>query len=93
METNNAGRSAYEIGFDDHAEGKTLDQNPFWNGEFTKFGNRKIGEESPAREWQNGWEARQQSTQPRVASKEEIQAAANVDISRFRRKSNKHYGR
>jgi len=93
METGNSGRSPYEIGFDDHADGKTLDQNPFWNGEFTKLGNRKIGEEGDAREWQNGWEARQQKVNPRIASKEEIAEAAKVDISRFRRKSNRHYGR
>jgi hypothetical protein len=85
METGNAGRSPYEIGFDDHAAGKTLDQNPFWNGELTKLGSRKFSEE--AIEWENGFRSRM----VRAVSAKEVADAAKVDVSRFRRKSNRHY--
>ena len=91
METQNAGRMPYEIGFDDHASGKTLDHNPYWNGERTKLGARKIGEEGPAAEWQQGWEAREAHVNPRISTKKEIDEAAKYDVSRFRRKSNRYY--
>lgn len=91
MEVGNAGRTPYEIGFDDHHDGKTLDQNPFWNGEFTKLGNRKIGEEGPAREWNNGWEARQAKVNPRIATAKDEADWQKINPSRFKRKSNRYY--
>jgi hypothetical protein len=86
METSNAGRTPYEVGFDDHADGKTRDQNPYWNGERTKLGAPKLSED--ALEWERGWAAR-----PRPTTQKERDEAAKVDVSRFRRKSNRHYGR
>lgn len=86
METGNAGRTPYEIGFDDNADGKMLDQNPFWNGEFTKFGNRRLSEEGI--EWENGFRSR---IPPRKCTDKEIREAAKVDVTRFRRKSNRYY--
>lgn len=85
MEKNNSGRHPYEIGFDDNAAGKTENDNPFYNGELTKLGAKKLNED--AVEWLNGFNSRK----VRYASKEEIQAANSVDVSRFRRKSNRYY--
>jgi hypothetical protein len=89
METGNAGRTPFEVGFDDHADGKTVDSNPYWNGERTKLGAPKLSED--AREWQNGFEARAIQSRGRACSDAEIRAAASVDVTRFRRKSNRHY--
>ena len=85
METGNAGRSPYEIGFDDHADGKTENDNPFWNGERTKLGARRLNED--ARAWLDGFNSRK----TRIASEAEMRAAATVDVTRFRRKNNRHY--
>ena len=75
---------SFEAGKRAALEGKSLQDNPHTCG-FTKLGNMKLTEEGI--EWENGF----RSATKRIASKEEIQAAANVDISRFRRKSNRYY--
>lgn len=85
MEVGNAGRSPYEVGFDDNHDGKTINDNPYWNGEFTKLGARRLSDD--AREWENGFNARNS----RVATEKEMRDAAKLDISRFRRKSNNYY--
>lgn len=85
MEVGNTGRSPYEVGFDDHHDGKTITDNPYWNGEFTKLGARRLSDD--ARDWENGFNSRNL----RIVSQKEINAAAKVDISRFRRKANNYY--
>jgi hypothetical protein len=85
METGNAGRHPYEIGFDAHHDGKTENDNPFWDGKRTKLGNPVLGED--AVDWLAGFNSRKS----RVASEIEMRAAASVDVSRFRRKSNRSY--
>lgn len=79
--------SAFEAGKQAFISGKTEQDNPYLTGEFTKLGSAKMTEEG--HDWLNGF----CSMIKRVASKEEIQAASNVDITRFRRKSNRYYGR
>jgi hypothetical protein len=79
--------SPFEAGKIAQLSGKTQNDNPYLTGEFTKLGNPKMTEEG--HEWINGFN----SVIVRKCSKEEILAADKVDISRFKRKSNRYYGR
>lgn len=85
MEVGNAGRSPYEVGFDDNAAGKSLNDNPYWNGEFTKLGSRRLSDD--AREWENGFNSR---IVRKVTAKDEA-AWQSINPSRFKRKSNRYY--
>jgi hypothetical protein len=75
-----AGRQAY------HA-GKKETDNPHIIGK-TKLGNLKLSDEG--HDWLAGYT---NAKPPRIASKAEVDAAVSVDVRRFRRKSNRYYGR
>jgi hypothetical protein len=77
-------KMSFEAGKQAALNGKSLSDNPHTCG-FTKLGSVKLTEEGI--EWQNGFN----STVCRVASQKETQAARSVDVSRFKRKSNRHY--
>lgn len=72
-----AGKVAY------HA-GKTENDNPYICGT-TKLGNPKMTEEG------YDWLAGFNSCKARKATEAEVATAATVDVSRFRRKSNRYY--
>ena len=74
----------FEAGRIAKLEGKADTANPFIIG-YTKLGSPKLSEEGV--EWQSGF-----ASVGRVASKAEMNEAAKVDVSRFRRKSNRSYG-
>ena len=76
---------SYEAGKQAALNNKTLSDNPHTNG-FTKLGNVRLTEAGIE------WETSFKDTMPaHVASKAEIQASKSVDISHFKRKSNKYY--
>lgn len=75
--------SPFEAGKIAKASGKSSDENPYIVG-YTKLGAPKLSEEG--HDWQAGF-----ASVGRVASKEEVEAARSVEVSRFRRKSNRYY--
>ena len=77
---------AFEAGIEACKSGKTENDNPFIIGK-TKLGNNKLSEDGI--EWLNGFV----SAIKRVATQKEMQVAAQYDVSRFRRKSNRYYGK
>jgi hypothetical protein len=78
--------SAFEAGRKAYHSGKSVHDNPHIVGK-TKLGSPKFsGEEG--HEWLAGYN---DAKPARVAYKREIDAAASVDVKRFRRKSNRHY--
>lgn len=79
--------SPFEEGQAAFAAGKTEQDNPYICGQ-TKLGNTKFAE--GGQDWLAGWIA---AKPVRKAGKAEIEAAARVDVSRFRRKSNRYYGK
>lgn len=74
---------SYEAGKQAALEGKTLADNPHTNG-FTKLGSVKLTEEG--HEWARGF-----GDVPRKVTKKEIADSRKMDISRFKRKSNRYY--
>lgn len=76
---------SFEAGRKAKLEGKVASDNPFIIG-FTKLGSPKLSEEGIA--WELGF-----NSIGRVASAKEMNEAAKVDVSKFRRKSNRYYGR
>lgn len=75
---------SFEAGRKAKLEGKQASDNPFIVG-YTKLGSPKLSDEGVA--WEQGF-----ASIGRVASKAEMNEAAKVDVSRFRRKSNRSYG-
>lgn len=75
--------AAFEAGRQAKLSGKARSDNPHITG-YTKLGAAKLSEEGIA--WEQGF-----NSIGRVASDAEMQAARKVDVSRFRRKSNRHY--
>jgi hypothetical protein len=75
--------STFQAGVEAKKSGKTENDNPYIIGK-TKLGANRLSEEGI--EWQSGF-----NSVGRVASKEEMNAARLVDVSRFRRKSNRYY--
>lgn len=76
--------SPFQSGKQAKIEGKTLQDNPHIIG-FTKLGSPKLSDEGI--EWEQGF-----SSVGRIAGKAEVQSASQVNVSRFRRKSNRYYG-
>jgi len=76
---------AYKDGMKAAKEGKQASDNPYICGT-TKLGSIKFSEGGI--DWDNGFRSMQPA---RKASEKEIQAAASVDVSRFRKKSNRFY--
>lgn len=76
---------AFQAGMNAAKEGKKDSDNPYICGT-TKLGSVKFSEGGI--DWDNGFRSMQPA---RKASKEEIQAAASVDVSRFRKKFNRYY--
>jgi hypothetical protein len=66
-------------------EGKTENDNPHIIGQ-TKLGNNRLTEEGI--DWHDGFTSAKPA---RVCSAAENAAAASLDVSRFRRKSNRYY--
>jgi hypothetical protein len=64
--------------------GKLYGDNPYFNG-FTKLGSPKFGEGA------DEWEAGRCNAYTRWATKKELADAEAMDISKFRRKSNRYY--
>lgn len=64
--------------------GKSLSDNPYFTGEFTKLGTPKLSEQGY--EWADGF-----GSVFRECSTKEQADAANLDVSKFRRKSNQYY--
>lgn len=78
---------AFKAGTQAFKDGKKIAENPYNNG-FTKLGNVRFSDFEAGSDWDNGF----RSMQPdRVANQKEIQAAQSVDVSRFRKKSNRYY--
>ena len=77
----------YETGKQARLSGQTEAANPYLTGELTKLGNPKMAEEG------YDWLAGFRSLTVRTVSAKEIAEAARLDVSRFRRKSNRYYGR
>jgi len=78
--------SAFTEGQQAFRAGKTEADNPYTNGR-TALGALRLTEEGVA--WAEGF----QSAKPaRKLSEAELEAARSVDVSRFRRKSNRYYG-
>jgi hypothetical protein len=77
--------SEYEAGRKAYHSGKSEHDNPHIIGK-TKLGNPKFSDEG--HDWLAGYN---DAKPPRVASKREKDAAASVDVSPFRRKSNRYY--
>lgn len=75
---------SFEAGKKAKLEGKMVQDNPFIVG-YTKLGNPKLSDEGIA--WEAGF-----NSIGRVASQKEMNEASKVDVSRFRRKSNRSYG-
>lgn len=76
----NNGKKAYAVGL-------SLNDNPHIVG-VTKLGNAKFGDFDRGAAWESGF----RSAMPaRQASQKEIEAAAELDVSRFRKKSNRYY--
>lgn len=75
--------SPFEAGKIAKAAGKTSTDNPYIVG-YTKLGSPKLSEDGV--EWQNGF-----GSVGRECSKKEMDAARELDVSRFRRKSNRYY--
>ncbi len=76
---------AFQAGMNAAKEGKKASDNPYICGT-TKLGSIKFAEGGV--DWDNGFRSMQPA---RVASQKELQAAATVDVSRFRKKSNRYY--
>jgi hypothetical protein len=67
--------------------GQSESDNPYICGT-TKMGSPKFSDAEAGAAWYAGWV----SVKPaRVASTKELAAADAVNVSRFRRKSNRHY--
>jgi hypothetical protein len=77
--------TAYENGRKARLEGQPSSTNPHVVG-FTKLGAPKLSEEGIA--WDQGF-----ASIGRMASEAEMHAARKVDVTRFRRKSNRFYNR
>lgn len=75
--------TSYEMGKAAKIAGKTANDNPYIIG-YTKLGSIKLSENGIS--WEQGF-----NSIGRIASKQEIEAARKVDISRFKRKSNNYY--
>jgi len=73
----------FEAGKKAKLEGKFAKDNPYIIG-YTKLGNPKLSEEGL--EWERGF-----YSIGRIASKKEMENAAQYDVSRFKRKSNNYY--
>lgn len=78
--------SDFKAGLEAAKAGKSEDDNPYINGK-TKLGNPKLSDPEKGEEWWNGF----RSVKQRHASKKELEDAAKVDVSRFRKKSKKYY--
>jgi hypothetical protein len=77
----------FEAGKLAFSEGKSECDNPYICGT-TKLGNPKFSDQEAGAEWLAGYISAKPA---RAATEEELQAAAQVDVSRFRRRSNRHY--
>lgn len=66
------------------AQGKSVDDNPYFTGEFTKLGTPRLSEDGHA--WREGF-----GSIGRRATAKEVANAEELDVSRFRRKSNRYY--
>lgn len=73
----------FQVGRQAKLDGKAATDNPFITG-YTKLGSPKLSDEGI--EWEAGY-----NSIGRVASKAEMNEAAKVDVSRFRRRSNNYY--
>lgn len=81
--------SDFEAGKQAFLSGLTQNDNPYICG-LTKLGNPKFSDQEAGADWERGFI----SAKPeRVASAKEIAAARSVDVSRFRRKSNRYYAK
>lgn len=76
---------SFEQGKQAAREGQGRSANPHIIGT-TKLGAPRLSEEGV--EWERGWIEGQPR---RLASKKEMEAAAELDVSRFRRRSNRYY--
>lgn len=77
---------AFEQGASAAIAGLSHSDNPYVVG-YTKLGNPKLSEDGV--EWQTGFNY----AIPRIASAKEVKAARSVDVSRFKRKFNRYYGK
>jgi len=77
---------SFEAGKQAFLSGKSQSDNPHTCG-FTKLGAVKLTEEGI--DWDRGFV----SMIKHIPTQKEIQASRSVDLSRFRRKSNRYYGK
>jgi hypothetical protein len=77
--------SSFEAGKLAFLSGKTENDNPHIIGK-TALGNNRFSESGA--DWLAGFNSAKPA---RIASKAELQAAATVDVKRFRRRSNRNY--
>lgn len=78
--------SFFEIGRQAALGGKGISENPYTCGT-TKLGNIKLTENGV--EWEAGFNS---AIPARFADEKEMASARLLDVSRFRRKSNRYYG-
>ena len=79
----------FEAGKTAYLAGKLASDNPYICG-VTKLGAPKFSDADLGADWERGFIS---GAPVRKASKAEFDAAAQVDVSRFRRKSNRYYTR